>query len=119
MLAERGDLEELRTRADVGDTEAAAAARLLAGRGDLDELRARADAGDTYAAEELAGLLAGRGDLEELRTRADAGDWNAAGRLPVCWPSAGTWTSCAPAPTLATGTPLPTGRTAGRTRGPG
>ena len=75
-------------------------AELLAGRGDLDELRARADAGDNIAANKLAELKGERGDLEELllaslpdepptdrladlgehelRTRTDAGDQNAA-----------------------------------------
>jgi hypothetical protein len=61
-----------------------AAGPLLAERGDLDELRARADAGDMNAADELADLLAQRGDLDEavqmLRARADAGAGNA-GRL--------------------------------------
>ena len=53
----------------------------------------------------LAGLLADRGDLDELRARADAGDGHAASRLAGCWPTAATWTSCAPGPTPATGTP--------------
>ena len=134
LLAERGDLDELRARADAGDERrrraagrAAGRARrpgraarpgrrrrraaarrlaeLLAERGDLDELRARADAGDGDAAGRLAGLLAERGDLDELRARADAGDEAAAGGWPTCWPSAATWTSCAPGPTPATGTP--------------
>ncbi len=60
-------------------------ARLLAQRGDLDELRARADTGDRFAAHQLAGILADRGDLDEaeqiLRSRADTGDWLAADRL--------------------------------------
>ena len=56
-------------------------AELLAETGDVDGLRARADAGDESAARELAGLLAERGDLDELRTRADAGDREAAFRL--------------------------------------
>ena len=47
---------------------------LLAERGDLDGLRARADAGDLNAASWLALLLAGRQDLDGLRARADAGD---------------------------------------------
>ena len=88
-------------------------ADLLAERGDLDGLRARADAGDWYAAGQLAELLAERGDLDAaarpgrrrrrvrrraagraagrarrpgrgravLRARADAGDGYAARRL--------------------------------------
>ncbi len=51
---------------------------LLAEHGDLDGLRARADAGDEDAAERLADLLADRGDLDGLRARADAGDGYAA-----------------------------------------
>jgi hypothetical protein len=47
-------------------------------RGDLDQLRARADAGDRDAARQLAGLLADRDDLDQaeqlLCARADAGD---------------------------------------------
>ena len=82
LLAVRGDLDELRTRADAGDKEAAERlAHLLAVRGDLDELRTRADAGDKEAAMQLARLLAVRGDLDELRTRADAGDEEAAMQL--------------------------------------
>ncbi len=82
LLAGRGDLDGLRARADAGDGEAAGRlAALLYERGDLDELRARADADDGYAAVWLAALLAGRGDLDGLRARADAGDGEAAGRL--------------------------------------
>ena len=49
-------------------------AHLLAERGDLDGLRARADVGDGQAAGKLADLLVGRGDLDGLRARANAGD---------------------------------------------
>ena len=77
---------------------------LLAERGDLDGLRARADAGDRHAAGRLAGLLAERGDLDGLRARADAGDENAADRLAELLAERGTWTDCAPGPTPATGT---------------
>ena len=56
-------------------------AGLLAEHGDLDQLRARADAGDGHAAQRLDGLLAERGDLDGLeqflRARADAGDGDA------------------------------------------
>ena len=48
-------------------------AYLLLRRGDLDELRARADAGDVSAATGLADLLKEHGDLDGLRARADAG----------------------------------------------
>jgi hypothetical protein len=67
--------------------------------------RRAADAGDEKAAWWLADLLADRSDLAELRARADAGDWHAARDLADCWPSAATWTACAPGPTPATGTP--------------
>jgi len=53
---------------------------LLAERGDLDGLRARADVGDRFAAEWLADLLADDGALDQaeqiLRACADAGDGN-------------------------------------------
>ena len=102
-----------RHAADAGDDYAAVRrAILLARRGDQDEaiqiLHTRADAGIGRAARELARLLAERGDLDELRARADAGDYYAAtppSNWPGCWPSAATWTSCAPAPTPATITP--------------
>jgi hypothetical protein len=82
LLAQHGDLDKLRAQADAGDWEAATRlAELLAQRGDLDELRARADAGNRAAAGRLADLLAQRGDLDGLRARADAGNWHAAGRL--------------------------------------
>ena len=81
LLAERGDLEELRARVDAGDWGAAERlADLLAWHGDLDGLRARVDAGDgdLWALRRLADLLAQRGDLDEaeqiLRARVDAGD---------------------------------------------
>ena len=135
LLAERGDLDELRARADAGDGDAAMRlAELLAERGDLDEAAqpgptpatgcrraagraagrarrpgrgcaARADAGDRHAAGRLAELLAERGDLDGLRARADAGDGTPPSGWPSCWPSAATWTGCAPGPTPATGTP--------------
>jgi len=43
------------------------------GRRDLDELRTRADVGDENVARELANLLARRGDLEELRALSRGG----------------------------------------------
>ena len=56
-------------------------AKLLAERGDLEELRARAGAGDVDAARRLAGLLAERGDLDEavqiLQALTDAGHGDA------------------------------------------
>ena len=79
-----------RYAADTGDFDGTAAwglAELLARRGDLDELRGRADAGDGYAADMLAMQLAEADDLEGavqiLRSRADVGDGDAALRLAM------------------------------------
>ena len=66
LLAERGNLDELRARADAGDWLAAGQlVDLLVKRGNLDELRARVDVGDGIAARRLAGLLADQGRGEE------------------------------------------------------
>jgi predicted negative regulator of RcsB-dependent stress response len=82
LLADHGNLDELRTRADAGDmTAAQRLARVLAERGDIDELRVRADADDYEAALRLARVLAERRDIDELRTRTDAGDQAAAEQL--------------------------------------
>ena len=86
LLAERGDLDGLRARADAGDEWPPRAAGRSAGRarrpGRAEQmLRAAADAGDGHAAVRLAELLAERGDLDGLRARADAGDRHAAERL--------------------------------------
>ena len=94
LLAERGDLDELRARADAGDGAAAMQLAVqLGNRGDLDQLRARADAGDRYAAEHLAEhlaeLLANRGAMDRLRARADAGDGAAAEPAWPPWDPAG------------------------------
>lgn len=55
----------------------AALADLLARLGHIEELRVRADTGDTHAAIALAGVLANEGNTDDalnlLRTRADAG----------------------------------------------
>jgi hypothetical protein len=118
VLAERGDLDQLRARADTGDEHAIMEllfllrqhedlyeaeqllrdhadvlgplfqfelAELLAEKGDVDQLRTQADArGGGHAARRLADVLADRGDLDEaeqvLRGLADAGDGDA-GRL--------------------------------------
>jgi hypothetical protein len=50
-------------------------------RGDLDGLRARADVGDRYAVHGLAQLLHDCGDLDGLRVRVGVGDRDAAGQL--------------------------------------
>ena len=105
-------LSHIRDPADAARLADSARNRLLY-RYAIPLYRHAADAGDGHAAEQLAELLAGRGDLDEaaqiLRARADAGDGHAAARLvgyrPSCWPSAVTWTSCAPGPTPATGMP--------------
>ena len=70
-------------------------------------LRAPADAGDWNAARRLAELLEERGDLDEAAqtARADAGDGTPPGGWPICWPSAATWTGCAPGQTPATRRP--------------
>jgi hypothetical protein len=82
LLVDRGEVDELRARADAGDGEAAVRlAALLRKRGEVDELRARADAGDFPAVLLLPRLLAGRGEVDELRARADAGDYFAGMRL--------------------------------------
>jgi hypothetical protein len=88
FLAELGDLDGLRARANAGDDNAAGRLALwLAKRGNLDGLRARTEAGDEHAAVPLAGLLEQRGDRNEaiqvLRVRADAGDDYAAGQLAL------------------------------------
>jgi hypothetical protein len=78
LLAQRGDKEGLRARADAGDSRAAAAlAYTLAGRGDEEGVRALAEAGDWFAIGSLADLLARRGDEEGLRAEAEAGNWSA------------------------------------------
>src|SRR5690242_10692266 len=82
LLADRGDFDELRARADTDDCDAAGhLARLLADQRDLDELRSRVGTGDEYAAYWLVELLADQKDLDELRSRSDARDWYAAGQL--------------------------------------
>jgi hypothetical protein len=82
VLAERGAVDELRTRADSGDKDAAwSLSRLFAARGLLGDVRARADAGDVEAAKWLAKMLVERGDLEQLRARSAAGDQSSTAQL--------------------------------------
>jgi hypothetical protein len=77
-LEETDDLDEIGARARA---RAAVQALELGLRGDLDELRSRADADDGYAAVKLARLLAERGDLAGLRAQVDAGNPHAGAQL--------------------------------------
>ncbi|WP_236642861.1 tetratricopeptide repeat protein, partial [Actinoplanes utahensis] len=75
----RGNVTELRERADAGDVAASSRlAELLRDRGGRDELRQRADAGDQYAGRALAELLTSEEKLDEaaalLRRLAESGD---------------------------------------------
>jgi hypothetical protein len=82
LLAECGELAELRARADDGNKEAARRlADLLAERGDLAELRARAHAGDWPAGLRFTDMLVQRAALDELRALADTGNEYAVGEL--------------------------------------
>jgi hypothetical protein len=95
LLAQRGDLGELRALAEAGDRPGAAAlADLLAERGDLDAaeqiLRELAETGDEQAGTDLARLLARRGNLGELRPWPRLATGLAPQRWPICWPSAAT-----------------------------
>ncbi|WP_370964742.1 hypothetical protein [Amycolatopsis sp. cg9] len=86
LLAEQGQVEQLRSRADNGDPHAAAElAELLAEQGQVEDaiqvLQSRADNGGRRAAARLAGLLAKYGREEQLRARADNGDRPAAAQL--------------------------------------
>jgi hypothetical protein len=112
---------------DTGDFHAAEQlADLLADRGEPDLLRARADASDSWAARRLAELLTHRGDMEQLGVWADTGNSNAAmsladpgdvgqlrpgptpatpgrpGGSPSCSRTEATWDSSVFGPTLAT-----------------
>jgi hypothetical protein len=78
LLAKRGDIDELRARANAGDDDAAyQVACLLADQNKLDELRAWADGGNASAREVLAHLLIEHGDfngaVQALRSMADIG----------------------------------------------
>jgi hypothetical protein len=69
LLAREGRLDELRTRADVGDQHASARlADLLAAQGRLDELRKRANQRNGYAIFRLAELAADEGHFDDART---------------------------------------------------
>ena len=92
LLAEQGNIEELRARADAVEYERRGQpddwfsnrlAYLLAEQGNIEELRARADNGNkyAYAARRLVDLLVDQGCLDELRDRAGNGNRYAACRL--------------------------------------
>jgi hypothetical protein len=86
LLAQQGQIEELRARADAGDMSAADFLwRWLVQQGQVDDaiklLRAQADAGDWLAAGRLAELLAQQGRIEELRSEVDAGTSTASRHL--------------------------------------
>ncbi|MDP4511742.1 hypothetical protein [Nonomuraea turcica] len=86
LLSERGRIDELRARADQGDSFARSAlVGLLREQGKIGEavaiLRDQADAGNLNAAYGLASLLAEQGLVSELRTRAEAGDLYAPQKL--------------------------------------
>ena len=70
-------------------------------------------------ADSARGRLLYRYAIPLYRRAADAGDGTPPGGWPGCWPSGGTWRSCAPGPTPATGSPPAAGPAAGRARGPG
>ncbi|MEU4694886.1 hypothetical protein [Actinoplanes sp. NPDC023714] len=75
LLYDRGESEDLRTKAEQGDATAAdELALLMADRGMLTELRERADGGHRLALDLLAELLAGHRRTDELAARAAAGD---------------------------------------------
>ena len=83
LLAQQGDLDELRACSEAGDVVATRLlARMLGERGELDEAiqiaRELASTGDDLAVRRLDELLAERGDIDELRARAKAGDGQAA-----------------------------------------
>jgi predicted negative regulator of RcsB-dependent stress response len=85
LLVEQRRTDELRQRAEAGDSDAArSVAELLVEQGHhdaaIDILRQSAGS-DDFAAEQLADLLAERGCIDELRQRATAGDADADRRL--------------------------------------
>jgi hypothetical protein len=78
MLAERGDINRLRQRADAGDLSAARRlAEILQHKDDVSELSRRADSGDSAAVSALAEVLGRRGDIPELRMEALRGSQRA------------------------------------------
>jgi len=77
LLADQGRIDELRQRAESGNTYAGSRlAGILIEQGHIDEagtiLRRCADAGDDDAALRLVDLLVEQGHIDELRQRADA-----------------------------------------------
>ncbi|WP_378976220.1 hypothetical protein [Paractinoplanes rhizophilus] len=86
LLAEHGRIDELRRRADSGDTVAAyVLVDLLAETGQADELSQMADAGNLEAADKLSELLLTRGQVDEaiavLRSLIENGSPFATSRL--------------------------------------
>ncbi|WP_203788294.1 tetratricopeptide repeat protein [Paractinoplanes rishiriensis] len=96
LLAEDGQLDELRERAVAGDRYAARRhAALLVDRGRVDDaievLRAEVDAGNRPAARQLFAVLAEFGRFDELKVLANAGDQSASWYLSAEYqPSRGT-----------------------------
>jgi len=108
----RGDLDELRSRADQGDEYAA---RLLADRevrsvaadGDLDALRALAST-NWQAAAALVDLLAARGDIQALQDMADEVVATPPRKRLSCWLRQGT-KPCYVTSSIVATSPLPNG----------
>jgi len=93
LLAQAGNVEELRARAKAGGAAVHRLAAVLAGGGNqreaIDVLRPWADDGDRAAAARLADLLVEAGDITGLRARAEAGDHAAIARLVTVAVNAG------------------------------
>jgi hypothetical protein len=89
LLTVHGRIDQLRARAEGGDSDAARRlAGLLARQGRVDDaiatLRTWTDAGvHQREAEQLADLLIAQGRIDDLRARAEGGDLNAADRLAL------------------------------------
>ncbi|GGM83728.1 hypothetical protein GCM10007977_101390 [Dactylosporangium sucinum] len=81
MVADRGDIDRLRDQAGHDLIVGMHLADLLLDRGEIAELRARADNHDYGAADRLAKFFADRGEIDRLRARANAGDFSAEATL--------------------------------------
>jgi hypothetical protein len=82
-LARLGRVDDLRQRANHDWNARERLAELLADQGNVDELRAQAVDGDWYAKRRLFPFLARSGRTDELRQYADEGDGHAAAHLLV------------------------------------